>query len=98
MYAGVPCYHLKKLHEAIAHDMPEPKSAWGTWLYAGIAWILVQARNDTLWNVAARGDCMNRVPGAGGSFGGPAKHCAMVIQRLAVAPCAIKAVSETFRV
>ncbi len=31
MYAGVPCYNLKKLREAIAHDMPEPKSAWGAW-------------------------------------------------------------------
>ena len=31
MYAGVPCYNLKKLHEAIAHDMPEPKSVWGAW-------------------------------------------------------------------
>jgi len=31
MYAGVPCYNLKKLHEAIAHDMPQPKNVFGAW-------------------------------------------------------------------
>lgn len=31
MYAGVPCYNLKKLHYEIAHDMPEPRSLVGAW-------------------------------------------------------------------
>ncbi len=31
MYAGVPCYHLSKLHEQIAHDMPEPRTLIGAW-------------------------------------------------------------------
>ena len=31
MYAGVPCYNLKKLAEEIADDMPEPKSTIGAW-------------------------------------------------------------------
>jgi fatty acid desaturase len=31
MYAGIPCYNLKKLHQEIAHDMPEPRSLWGAW-------------------------------------------------------------------
>lgn len=31
MYAGIPCYNLKKLHQEIAHDMPEPRSLSGAW-------------------------------------------------------------------
>ena len=31
MYAGVPCYNLKKLHRLIAHDMPAPRTLWGAW-------------------------------------------------------------------
>lgn len=31
MYAGVPCYNLKKLAIEIAHDMPEPRSLTGAW-------------------------------------------------------------------
>ena len=31
MYAGVPCYNLKKLHKAVAHDMPKPRSLIGAW-------------------------------------------------------------------
>ena len=31
MYAGVPCYNLRKLYEEIADDMPEPRSLIGAW-------------------------------------------------------------------
>ena len=31
MFAGVPCYNLKKLHRAVAHDMPQPRSFLGAW-------------------------------------------------------------------
>jgi fatty acid desaturase len=31
MYAGVPCYNLKKLSRELAHDMAEPKSLRGAW-------------------------------------------------------------------
>ncbi len=31
MFAGVPCYNLKKLHHEIAHDMPEPRSLREAW-------------------------------------------------------------------
>ena len=31
MYAGVPCYNLKKLHRTIADDMPAPRTLIGTW-------------------------------------------------------------------
>ena len=31
MYAGVPCYNLKKLHREIAHDMPAPRTLWSAW-------------------------------------------------------------------
>ena len=31
MYAAVPCYHLKRLHRAVARDMPEPRTLVGAW-------------------------------------------------------------------
>ena len=31
MYAGVPCYNLKKLHQEVKDDMPEPRSLVGAW-------------------------------------------------------------------
>lgn len=31
MYAGVPCYNLKKLHQEIADDMPKPRTLIGAW-------------------------------------------------------------------
>ena len=31
MYAGVPCYNLKRLSQVIANDMPEKKSLIGCW-------------------------------------------------------------------
>ena len=31
MYAGVPCYNLKKLHREVAHDMPVPRTLRGAW-------------------------------------------------------------------
>ncbi len=31
MYAGVPCYNLKKLHGEIRDDMPQPQTLTGAW-------------------------------------------------------------------
>ena len=31
MFAGVPCYNLKKLHYLVAEDMPEPRTLLGAW-------------------------------------------------------------------
>ena len=31
MYAGVPCYNLRKLARAIAADMPQPRTLLGAW-------------------------------------------------------------------
>ncbi|MEM7113602.1 MAG: fatty acid desaturase [Chloroflexota bacterium] len=31
MFAGVPCYNLKKLHQEIANDMPKPRTLWEAW-------------------------------------------------------------------
>ena len=31
MFAGVPCYRLKRLREEIADDLPEPRSLLGAW-------------------------------------------------------------------
>ena len=31
MFAGIPCYNLKKLHKLVAHDMPEVRTLIGAW-------------------------------------------------------------------
>ena len=31
MFAGVPCYNLKKLHMAVKEDMPAPRTLLGAW-------------------------------------------------------------------
>jgi len=31
MYAGVPCYNLKKLYREIAEDLPKPRTLRGAW-------------------------------------------------------------------
>ena len=31
MFAGVPCYNLKKLHKAVAADMPKVRTLVGAW-------------------------------------------------------------------
>jgi fatty acid desaturase len=31
MYAGVPCYNLKKLYREVAEDMPKPRTLLGAW-------------------------------------------------------------------
>ena len=31
MYAGVPCYNLRKLARSIAADMPAPRTLLGAW-------------------------------------------------------------------
>ena len=38
MYAGVPCYHLRKLAREIAHDMPAPRTLWGAWKEMRTIW------------------------------------------------------------
>src|SRR5690606_24811915 len=43
-------------------------------------------------------DWTNRVPGAGGASGGPARHWAMLIQLLATSPCTCKAGAASLRV
>jgi len=38
MYAGVPCYNLRKLYEAVADDMPEPRTLIGAWKEMRMTW------------------------------------------------------------
>ena len=38
MYAGVPCYHLGKLHAAIKSDVPECRSLLGAWREMRAVW------------------------------------------------------------
>lgn len=43
MYAGVPCYNLKKLYREISEDMPEPRTLLGAWKEMCQTWINQQA-------------------------------------------------------
>ena len=38
MYAGVPCYNLRRLSEAIAADLPQRKSVLGAWREMRATW------------------------------------------------------------
>ena len=38
MYGAVPCYNLEKLHRAVAHDMPEPRTLIGAWKEMRATW------------------------------------------------------------
>lgn len=38
MFAGVPCYNLKKLHQEIADDMPTPRTLRGAWREMRESW------------------------------------------------------------
>jgi len=38
MYAGVPCYNLKKLHLEVADDMPAPRTLRGAWQEMLLTW------------------------------------------------------------
>ena len=38
MYAAVPCYNLEKLHRAVAHDMPQPRTLVGAWKEMRATW------------------------------------------------------------
>ena len=38
MYAGVPCYNLGKLYEAIKDDMPAPRTLLGAWKEMRMIW------------------------------------------------------------
>ena len=39
MFAGVPCYNLKRLSEEIADDLPQPRSVLGAWREMRGAWL-----------------------------------------------------------
>ena len=43
MFAGVPCYNLAKLHAAVAHDMPQPRTLVGAWREMRETWRQQQA-------------------------------------------------------
>ncbi len=46
MYAGVPCYNLKKLHNAVAHDMPSPRTLISSWREMLSVWRRQQVEPD----------------------------------------------------
>ena len=46
MYAGVPCYNLKRLYFEIADDMPEPRTLKGAWREMFDTWKRQQSEPD----------------------------------------------------
>ena len=46
MYAGVPCYNLKKLCREIAEDMPAPRTLRGAWREMRETWRRQQTDQD----------------------------------------------------
>ena len=46
MYAAVPCYNLEKLHRAVAHDMPKPRTLVGAWREMRETWKRQQRNPD----------------------------------------------------
>ena len=46
MYGAVPCYNLEKLHRAVAHDMPEPRTLIGAWKEMRATWKRQQKEPD----------------------------------------------------
>ena len=46
MYAGVPCYNLKKLHLELKDDMPEPRTLFGAWREMQETWQRQQTDPD----------------------------------------------------
>jgi len=38
MFAAIPCYNLRRLHEAVADDMPEPRTLLGAWREMRAVW------------------------------------------------------------
>lgn len=43
MYAAIPCYNLKKLHQTVAHDMPATRTLVGAWREMRETWKRQQA-------------------------------------------------------
>ena len=46
MYAGVPCYNLRKLHQEVAHDMPPPRTLKQAWQEMLETWRRQQGDSD----------------------------------------------------
>lgn len=46
MYAGVPCYNLRALHEEVKDDMPEPRTLTGAWREMLATWKQQQTDPD----------------------------------------------------
>ena len=50
MFAGVPCYNLKKLYGEIADQMPEPRTLWEAWQEMRQTWFKQQENPDYFYD------------------------------------------------
>ena len=46
MFAGVPCYNLKKLHKIVSDEMPKPRTLFGAWKEMRDTWKKQQINPD----------------------------------------------------
>ena len=75
MFAGVPCYNLKALHEATADDMPQPRTLHGAWKEMRETWARQQTDPDYAYDTpvpspqTAKGKAGARLATSIGEFG-----------------------------
>lgn len=68
MFAGVPCYNLKKLHHEVADDMPKPRTLVGAWKEMRETWRRQRIDPDYVFDTPVPSS--GTLP-AGNSTGGP---------------------------
>ena len=57
MFAAVPCYNLKALHQAVAHDMPEPRSVFSAWKEMRDTWQRQKFEPDFTFDTPVPASC-----------------------------------------
>ena len=57
MFAAVPCYNLKALHQAVAHDMPEPRTVFSAWKEMRDTWQRQKFEPDFTFDTPVPASC-----------------------------------------
>lgn len=56
MFAGVPCYNLKKLHQEVQKDMPAPRTVSEAWREMRETWDKQQVDSDYFFDTPVPAD------------------------------------------
>lgn len=70
MYAAVPCYRLKRLHRAVARDMPAPRTLLGAWREMRETWRRQQTEPGYAFDTPVPAPVAPSGDGDGGGGGG----------------------------